>query len=306
MPSSAATIGLALQASGFVFSGEGPLRLATTEIEDDEVMLTDKLIDGDESGDPVFVTSDVKLGSPASYVATQDMIALLSVKPDNILDCHQLNVEDETWDEQPIGNTHPIICHQSSKMTSVTLASGAHVFFQSPNGILVDLQYHQDIKEWTQHSMRITAQEGSPLYATQAFSKVFLFFIGRDNCIYYVARSTDGPMSDWQSTAILPGPRFEHVPDGVLVVPENEPDAFISYILEGSQLSKIDAAGESVKVGTIDENGTFYPTSDQECTIIINIINPYINGGLFGGGGAGGRGGGGGGGGPWGGQRWYY
>lgn len=107
---------------------------------------------------------------------------------------------------------------------------------------------------------------------------------------------------------VLPGARFEQVPDGLLVVPdEGEPGAFISYVLLGSQLCKVDTTGEK-PVGTIGEDGTFYPIDSQESAIIINIYCPtlFINGGLFGGGGAGGYGGGGGGGG-WSmrGGRWF-
>jgi hypothetical protein len=40
-------------------------------------MLTEKVLGQDgNADDPVYVTSDVKLGTPATYVATPDMVPL--------------------------------------------------------------------------------------------------------------------------------------------------------------------------------------------------------------------------------------
>ncbi|EAL86851.1 uncharacterized protein AFUA_7G06210 [Aspergillus fumigatus Af293] len=339
LPSSiSGSIALALQACGFVFSGNGLLRLLTAEVEDDDCLLIEKVLAEDGNvDDPVYVTSGVKPGTVATYVATPDMVSrpvcflqslptqpnphtkaaekkermilLLSVKDNDLLNCHrfQPHSEEERWIEHPLDTTEPIILHKQSKMTSVSLVSGAHVFFQVPSGALVDLQYQHDTNRWTAQIMRtqVTVQPGSPLCAIQGPSSVSLFFVGDNNCIYYVTRSTVQDASEWE---VLPGARFEQVPDGLLVVPdEGEPGAFISYVLLGSQLCKVDTTGEK-PVGTIGEDGTFYPIDSQESAIIINIYCPtlFINGGLFGGGGAGGYGGGGGGGG-WSmrGGRWF-
>ncbi|KAH1439155.1 hypothetical protein KXX13_005402 [Aspergillus fumigatus] len=304
MPASAGSIALALQACGFVFSGNGLLRLLTAEVEDDDCLLIEKVLAEDGNvDDPVYVTSGVKPGTVATYVATPDMILLLSVKDNDLLNCHrfQPHSEEERWIEHPLDTTEPIILHKQSKMTSVSLVSGAHVFFQVPSGALVDLQYQHDTNRWTAQIMRtqVTVQPGSPLCAIQGPSSVSLFFVGDNNCIYYVTRSTVQDASEWEGATVLPGARFEQVPDGLLVVPdEGEPGAFISYVLLGSQLCKVDTTGEK-PVGTIGEDGTFYPIDSQESAMIINIYCPtlFINGGLFGGGGAGGYGGGGGGGG---------
>ncbi|KAK9638213.1 hypothetical protein HCH54_009076 [Aspergillus fumigatus] len=317
MPASAGSIALALQACGFVFSGNGLLRLLTAEVEDDDCLLIEKVLAEDGNvDDPVYVTSGVKPGTVATYVATPDMVSrpilLLSVKDNDLLNCHrfQPHSEEERWIEHPLDTTEPIILHKQSKMTSVSLVSGAHVFFQVPSGALVDLQYQHDTNRWTPQIMRtqVTVQPGSPLCAIQGPSSVSLFFVGDNSCIYYVTRSTVKDSSEWEGATVLPGPRFEQVPDGLLVVPdEAEPGAFILYVLLGSQLCKVDTTGEK-PVGTIGEDGTFYPIDSQESAIIINIYCPmfFINGGLFGGGGAGGYGGGGGGGG-WSmrGGRWF-
>lgn len=89
-------------------------------------------------------------------------------------------------------------------MTSVSLVSGAHVFFQVPSGALVDLQYQHDTNRWTAQIMRtqVTVQPRSPLCAIQGPSSVSLFFVGDNNCIYYVTRSTVQDASEWEGNFV--------------------------------------------------------------------------------------------------------
>jgi hypothetical protein len=90
-------------------------------------------------------------------------------------------------------------------MASVSHVSGAHVFLQTSSGALVDLQYQRDANHWTAQIMlmQVTAQTGSPLCAIQGPSSVYLFFVGGDNCVYYVTRSIEKDASEWESKFVF-------------------------------------------------------------------------------------------------------
>ncbi|PKX95135.1 uncharacterized protein P174DRAFT_126591 [Aspergillus novofumigatus IBT 16806] len=135
------------------------------------------------------------------------MILLLSANPGDILNCHsfQPHTEEEPWIEPPLCTTEPIVLHKQSKMASVSQVSGAHVFLQNPSGALVDLQHQRDANRWTAQIMlmQVTAQTGSPLCAIQGPSSIYLFFVGGDNCVYYVTRSTKKDASEWETRAFF-------------------------------------------------------------------------------------------------------